>query len=685
MELSGNIMIVRQFLHCARTASAKERAEGISVLAIAHLYSKMSAEDHADAEIVLTAFLDDPSPLVRRALAEALADAHNAPRPLVLALASEGAEISAPLLKRSPVLTDHDVLHLLAEGDASVLTEIAQRPHLSDALCSALAQKANFAVALALVQNTSANLNDASARLLLKRFHQSDIREAFLNRPGLSAELRYSLMQSATRALSSYLATNGWINPVKLERLTSETEQEIIIQLASEKKGEDLQAFVLHLCETGAIRPKLLLCSLFTGSLDLFQTALALLTNESLTRIIALTHEPESSGFAALYNRAKLPSVFLNTFRSVLNLRLSLRTELPTPEQVRMMIAKLINIFNRQDQMPTGLLNFLNRIDANAAKSMAQTLCATLSLERSSCVEGLREMPVQESEKAANVSESQKIHSQSAPILAQSPNSAIQDQTPAKTTLDARVQAIREAKTVAHKPSSPNQALKDDAPKLEAPILPADDAASLPTHARTPETSIPEQPASPPPDLSAESRAKAQEYQAEQAGGKTGDSSGSRDMTYPPVLTIPEYEAYVHALPAQNNTSYFIREYEIYASALPVKYLQDRNIPTQPMTYPASLSSNQPVDEGASNRLNTPQPDLKQERITPDADMAGEVRPKAKAYPETAGRDVALPHVIDEFELFAIELTELESSPKDPSPAGDSNIYKINFGKPRAA
>ena len=62
-------MIVRQFLQWQRTASAAERADATSALARCYLHSDLSADDRAAVEGALIMALDDPSPLVRSALA----------------------------------------------------------------------------------------------------------------------------------------------------------------------------------------------------------------------------------------------------------------------------------------------------------------------------------------------------------------------------------------------------------------------------------------------------------------------------------------------------------------------------------------------------------------------------------------------------------------------------------------
>ena len=72
-------MIVRHFLEWVRTAPAGKRAEATGALARAYLYSDLSPDDAAAAEGAMLMLLDDPSPLVRRALADALAASPSAP------------------------------------------------------------------------------------------------------------------------------------------------------------------------------------------------------------------------------------------------------------------------------------------------------------------------------------------------------------------------------------------------------------------------------------------------------------------------------------------------------------------------------------------------------------------------------------------------------------------------------
>src|SRR5689334_11246027 len=83
----ASVMIVRQFLQWVRTAPAGLRSEATGALARAYLYSNLSDEDRSVAEGAMIMMLDDPSPLVRRALAEALCGSEEAPPTVIHALA----------------------------------------------------------------------------------------------------------------------------------------------------------------------------------------------------------------------------------------------------------------------------------------------------------------------------------------------------------------------------------------------------------------------------------------------------------------------------------------------------------------------------------------------------------------------------------------------------------------------
>src|SRR5262249_49189421 len=89
--------IVRDFLQWLATAPSNERAEAAGALARAYLCSDLTADELAPAEGLMLKLLDDPSPPMRRALADVLGRSPAAPAPVIIALASDQPQIAAPI------------------------------------------------------------------------------------------------------------------------------------------------------------------------------------------------------------------------------------------------------------------------------------------------------------------------------------------------------------------------------------------------------------------------------------------------------------------------------------------------------------------------------------------------------------------------------------------------------------
>ena len=150
----------------------------------------------------MTALLDDPSVLVRRALAEALCSASEAPRALILALAADEPEAAAAVLQRSPVLTDADLVDCVASGDVVAQTALARRPNLPPRAIAALAEIGELDAVLALIGNLEIDLPAELLQRILARFgDDASVREALLERPSLPAALRARIAVAAAKDL----------------------------------------------------------------------------------------------------------------------------------------------------------------------------------------------------------------------------------------------------------------------------------------------------------------------------------------------------------------------------------------------------------------------------------------------------------------------------------------------------
>lgn len=314
-------MIVRRFLQWAQSASPAQRAQGVSALARAYLSADLDAAARDDAAHVLTQFLDDASPLVRRAMAEAFARAQEAPHHIVLALADDQSDISSIVLGRSPLLSDSELIDCAAIGDAIAQSAIALRPSLSVSVAAALAEVGAREALISLAVNSSVELPEFSMRRMVERFGaDGELREALLSRRNLPAPLRADLVAATASALSEFVTACDWLSPERAQRVMREARDQahIIIAATSADRLSAPMQLVAHLRASGQLTASLLLRALLSGNGPLFEAALAHLADVPLARVQGLMRDWRNAGFAALYRKAGLAEALLPAFRAAI-------------------------------------------------------------------------------------------------------------------------------------------------------------------------------------------------------------------------------------------------------------------------------------------------------------------------------------------------------------------------------
>lgn len=312
-------MIVRRYLLWIRTACAADRARAADLLARVFLAGVLAPADHREAEAALTSLLDDPSPHVRRALAEAFADAPEAPRHLILALAGDQGEVAVPVLARSPLLSDSDLVDCAAVGDGAIQTAIARRPSLPAPVAAALAEVGTVSALVALAANREATIPDfALARMIERHGGEADLREALLARPDLPLAARQAIAVALAAALTSFVVRRGWLSSDRCERACREAQERTTLALAAGAAASDVTQLVSHLRRTAQLTPVLLLRALLSGGVDFVAAALADLAQLPLARALGLMQDRCGAGFAPLYRQAGLPPHLWPVFRAAL-------------------------------------------------------------------------------------------------------------------------------------------------------------------------------------------------------------------------------------------------------------------------------------------------------------------------------------------------------------------------------
>jgi uncharacterized protein (DUF2336 family) len=313
-------MIVRHFLQWVRTASAANRADATSALARAFLYSDLTNDDRIAAEGAMIMLLDDPSPLVRRALAEALAAAAEAPAPVIHALAVDQADIATIVLARSPLLLDADLVDMVGGGDSRTQTAIASRVDLPRSVAAAIAEVGSADACLTLVENQLAEIVAFSMNRIVERFgNVGAIREAMFARADVPASVRQALVVRLSQTLLGFVVEREWLEEARAERIAKEACEKATVTLAGTSDSTQVRPLVRHLRESGQLNSGLVLRALLSGHVLLFEEALAELAGLPLDRVSALVHDRRGAGLRALYDKAGLPASMFPAVRAALD------------------------------------------------------------------------------------------------------------------------------------------------------------------------------------------------------------------------------------------------------------------------------------------------------------------------------------------------------------------------------
>ncbi|MFC5585846.1 DUF2336 domain-containing protein [Nitratireductor kimnyeongensis] len=301
------MQVVQHFLKWTQTAKVSERAGAAAALARAYLEGELPFEDRYAAEAALTALLDDPSSKVRFALAEALSMSRHAPVQVVAALASDQPDVAAPILARSPVLSDTDLIDRVADEREATQCLIARRPHLSMSVSAALAEVGTLEACLALAENSSADIAAVSFRRMIER-HGNDprLRERLAADPHLPSDCRHVLLRQLGETLRDAPFVRALVGAARAEKLTRDACIRASLTLIETIDAEEHGAMVEHLRIQGELTTSFIVRLVAHGKIDFFGHVLMTLTGESLARIGGLLVSGRDLPLAALFKKAGL-------------------------------------------------------------------------------------------------------------------------------------------------------------------------------------------------------------------------------------------------------------------------------------------------------------------------------------------------------------------------------------------
>jgi uncharacterized protein (DUF2336 family) len=229
-----------------------------------HQKGAFSQQERELAADILKRISKDVEMAIRIGVAERLAGDETAPHELIVLLADDKIEVARPILARSPILSDADLIRVIENGSERHQIAIAERPEIG-------------VTVIALLRNVTAEIAAETFELLSERARRlSHLQEPLSQRPDLPPEVAQKLYVWVSGALKTALAARYPEVSGPLSRAVEQTKDahkndEPPVPEANAKK------LVAKLFASGQLRASFLIRVLNQGQMELFEHAFATL------------------------------------------------------------------------------------------------------------------------------------------------------------------------------------------------------------------------------------------------------------------------------------------------------------------------------------------------------------------------------------------------------------------------
>ena len=236
---------------------------------------------------------------VRKTLSENLADVADAPPALIRLLADDDIEVAYPILTRSPVLADADLIEIVENRALEHQLAISMRYSVSEDVSVALVNCGQPTVIESLLRNENAQLSQATVAYLVEESKRVDtFREPLLRRSELGPDLAKRMFLWVSTALRTFIIDHFAFDQVTVDALLEKAAAHELEDpgAGSEPSGADILADTLE--QKRKITPDMLIDALAQGEINLFVSMLGRITGLERDMVLRLLFEAKGEGLA---------------------------------------------------------------------------------------------------------------------------------------------------------------------------------------------------------------------------------------------------------------------------------------------------------------------------------------------------------------------------------------------------
>jgi hypothetical protein len=250
----------------------------------------------------------------RTRLAERMSEAHSAPHNLIVKLATDEIGVARPVLEKSPVLKDEDLIHIAGEHGQEYLHAISSRTELNSAVTDVIVERGNDFVLAQVAENQGAIISSVGLKRLSERAGgNSELYAALEMRTDIPKETLAEIKGNIAARLKSELATiSSGITEQDIDEIVEERATEMNLQSSDQTRHGVTWGKKKGITEERIVS--------FARNRKLAETArcLSLMSGISLSRVSYCLLDADLSALAILCKSGNLKNT---TFAALIQLR----------------------------------------------------------------------------------------------------------------------------------------------------------------------------------------------------------------------------------------------------------------------------------------------------------------------------------------------------------------------------
>ncbi len=253
---------------------------------------------------------EDQLPSIRVILSEALKDSLAAPKHVILKLARDAEEIVAsPVLEYSPLLSEVDLLEIIASGVATgSLPAIARRDNLTEEVSDAVAATLDIPAVSALLANKSARVREETLDQLISQAEGIEsLHEPLVMRVDLSIRAMRRIAGFVASSLVEKLVQKNNLSP-EIEKELKKAVRERIEESSDLNKADskELEQKAEKLWSAGRLDEESIQQAIVKKELEFIQMGLSLMSGIKPATVRAILNSRNAKVVTALCWKAKI-------------------------------------------------------------------------------------------------------------------------------------------------------------------------------------------------------------------------------------------------------------------------------------------------------------------------------------------------------------------------------------------